>query len=221
MNHRWKIFTVGAVLFGCPAAPTQAPATEPPAETKKAPEPASDLALGDPLPSADVSMLGVDGESLTLGSAATDKGLLVLFTCNHCPWVKAWEARTVAAANAARELGIGVVAVNSNDPAAYPEDGMDGMKERSSRSGMTYPYVVDATSDVARSFGADKTPEVFLFDADRKLVYTGTIDDNAKQPDAVTKTYLQDAVDALAKGQPIGVPQTKSLGCSIKYRPGA
>jgi hypothetical protein len=182
-----------------------------------APAPAA-LPLGAALPMTDVKMTGVDGRAITLAGAAGPKGTLVIFSCNHCPWVKAWEPRLVAIGNTWPKQGVGVIAVNANDPAAYPEDGLEGMKQRAKQRQMTFPYVVDATSDVARAFGAAKTPEAFLFDKNGKLVYRGAIDDNAKEPDRVKRRYLQDALEALVAGKAIATPETKALGCSIKYR---
>ena len=201
-HHRWSL----------PAAATLALALA------LAASPARALAPGDSLPQGDVAMKNVDGRSLTLAAARGPKGTLVLFTCNHCPWVKAWEGRIARLGNDARRHGVGVIAVNANDPEAYAEDSFDNMRKRAKERGFAFPYVVDATSDVARGFGATHTPEAFLFDAAGRLVYHGTIDDNAQQPDRVKARYLQDAVDALLAGRPVPLAETKSLGCSIKFR---
>jgi hypothetical protein len=142
----------------------------------------------------------------------------VVFTCNHCPWVKAWEDRLVALCNEYEKQGIGVVAVNSNDPTDYPEDGYAEMQARAKAKGYEFPYVVDATSGVARAFGATHTPEAYLFDAAGRLVYTGAIDDNAHDPEAVKSRFLKDALDAVVAGSPVPVARTKALGCSIKLR---
>jgi len=185
------------------------------------PSPASGpaaLAMGDAMPTRDVSMRNVDGSALTLASAAGKKGTLVLFICNHCPWVRAWQSRIAALGNDAVGRGVAVIAVNSNDPAAFPEDAFDGMVQRARDAGYHFPYVVDATSDVARAFGATHTPEAFLFDARGRLVYHGAVDDNAQRPDAVKAHWLADAVAAVAAGKPVPRPETKALGCGIKYR---
>ena len=155
---------------------------------------------------------------MTLASVAGKKGTLVVFTCNHCPWAKMWQTRVTEIGNAAGKAGLGMVAINSNDPSAYPEDDMNGMKQRAKQLGMKFPYVVDATSDVARAFGASRTPEAFLFDASGKLVYHGTIDDNAEDASAVKDAWLKDAVDAVAAGKTVTTAETKSMGCSIKFR---
>jgi peroxiredoxin len=167
---------------------------------------------------ADVKMTGVDGKEYSFADVRGAKGLLVVFTCNACPWVKAWETRVTEVGNAAAKLGIGMIAVNPNDPAVVAEDGYDEMKARAKKLGVRFPYVVDATSGVARAFGATRTPEAFLFDKDGKLVYHGTIDDNAKEPKNVKSRYLSDAVIAVAAGKSVAMAETKSLGCTIKFR---
>jgi len=175
---------------------------------------------GESLPEAvaQVKMRNVDGKELSLREAFGPKGLLVIFSCNHCPWVKAWQGRMVALGNEYLGKGVGVVAVNANDPAAYPEDDFDHMVAQAKEHGYRFPYVVDATSRLARAFGATRTPEVFLFDASGKLVYHGAIDDNAEKPEEVKQRFLADALAALVAGKPIPVAETKALGCSIKFR---
>ncbi len=181
-------------------------------------ETVTNLALGAAAPAATVKMKSVDGRELTIADAKGEKGTLVIFTCNHCPWVKAWETRIAEIGNAWQAKGIGVIAVNSNDPAAYPEDAFEEMQKRAKDRGMRYPYVVDATSEVARAFGASHTPEIFLFGKDGKLAYKGAVDDNAKEPEKVKEHFLADALEAVAAGNPPPMPETKALGCSIKYR---
>lgn len=176
------------------------------------------LAIGASMPSTDVKMKGVDGTEKTLAQMKKANGTLVVFTCNHCPFAKAWEERIVALGNTYSEKGIGVVAVNSNDPKVAADDGYEGMQTRAKERGMQFPYVVDATSNVARAFGATRTPEAFLFDKDGKLVYHGTIDDNGEEPSKVEKFYLKDALEAVASGKEVAVKETKSIGCGIKFR---
>jgi thiol-disulfide isomerase/thioredoxin len=179
------------------------------------------LELGAAMPSRDVKMRNVGGESVTLAEAAGAKGTLVIFSCNHCPYVKAWEERIAALGNEYRRKGIGVVAVNSNDAAEYPDDDYPAMQQRARERGFEFLYVVDATSNVARAFGATRTPEAFLFDAAGTLVYHGAIDDNAQDAAKVEKRFLKDALDALLAGREVAVKETKALGCSIKFRPAA
>ncbi len=176
------------------------------------------LALGAAMPTPDTPMQNIDGKPVTLGQSAGRKGTLVLFICNHCPWVKAWQSRIAAVGNAAKAKGLGVVAINANDPAAYPEDAFDVMVTRAKEVGYRFPYVVDASSDVARAFGATHTPEAYVFDAKGKLVYHGAIDDNAREPEKVKARWLTEAVNAVAAGKPVAVAETKALGCSIKFR---
>jgi len=176
------------------------------------------LTLGDRAPAADVKMKNVDGRELTIGEVAGARGTLVIFSCNHCPWVKAWEQRLAELGNACKAKGIGVIVVNPNDPAAYPEDSFEGMQERAKARGFQFPYVVDSTSGVARAFGATRTPEAFLFDAAGVLVYHGAIDDNAEDAAKVTKHYLRDALDAVATGARPAIAESKAIGCSIKLR---
>jgi cytochrome oxidase Cu insertion factor (SCO1/SenC/PrrC family) len=176
------------------------------------------LALGSTMPMADAKLKNVDGKDVTLASLKGAKGTLVVFTCNACPWAKKWESRVASIGNDAVKRGFGVVAINSNDPGKNPEDGYDVMKARAKTRGMKFPYAVDGTSELARAFGANKTPEVFLFDAAGKLVYHGAIDDNADDAKAVKASYLQDAVAAVAAGKKVTNAQTKALGCTIKFR---
>jgi hypothetical protein len=179
---------------------------------------AAALALGATMPDSTTKLLNVDGRELTLAKVAGKQGTLVIFSCNHCPWVKAWETRMVAIGNAAMAEGVGVVAVNSNDPKVYPDDDLVRMKERAKDGGYRFPYVMDTTSEVGRAFGATHTPEAFLFDASGRLVYHGTIDDNARDPGKVEHRYLRDALDAVVEGKQPPVQETKALGCTIVFR---
>lgn len=176
------------------------------------------LELNAKAPKADVKMKGVDGAWHTLQGVTGEKGTLVLFSCNACPWVKKWEDRISNIGNAYQKKGIGVIMINSNDPSKVAEDGYDEMVARAKAKAFGFPYVVDATSEVARAFGATRTPEAFLFDAKGKLVYHGAIDDNASDAKAVDVPYLKNALNAVVAGEAIPQAQTKALGCSIKFR---
>jgi len=179
--------------------------------------PAAALDLGATAPKAGAKMKGVDGREVSIAEIAGKQGTLVVFTCNHCPWAKAWEQRIATLGNTYAARGVGVIAINANDPKEHADDGYDGMVERSKALGLKFPYVVDNGSTVARAFGAERTPEAFLFDAQGKLVYHGTIDDNAEHADQVKEAYLANALAAVAAGKPVEVKETKALGCSIKY----
>lgn len=211
-----RLYAVGLAVLLALGRVRAASADSPPLPAEPA-VPAS-LAIGGAIPSPKTSMAGVDGHSISIADAAGKKGTLVIFMCHHCPWVKAWQDRIARIGNAAAKAGVGVIAINSNDPVAYPEDNLDGMKAQAKQLGLTFPYVVDATSDVARAFGATRTPEAFLFDASGKLVYHGTVDDNAHDEKSVSKPWLEQAVNAVAGGQAVPTAETKAFGCGIKFR---
>jgi peroxiredoxin len=181
---------------------------------------AESLKLGDKAPQAAVKMKNVDGREVSITDVAGKSGTLVIFSCNHCPFVKAWETRIAEIGNAYMDKGFGVIAINPNDPAAYAEDSFEEMQKRAQKLGFKFPYVVDATSDVARAFGATKTPEAFLFDKDGKLVYHGAIDDSKSGRD-IEKQYLRDALEALLAGKDVPMAESKFMGCSVKFRPKA
>lgn len=176
------------------------------------------LELGSPAPMRETLMKGVDGKERSLVSVAGAKGTLVVFTCNACPWAKMWQERVAAIGNEAAKRGLGVIAINSNDPSVNGEDDFAEMVKRAKKLGLKFPYVVDATSEVARAFGATRTPEVFLFDAKGLLVYHGTVDDNARDAKAVKDPWLRQAVDAVVAGNAVATAETKAMGCSIKFR---
>ena len=183
----------------------------------RAEEPAG-IAIGDAAPMATVKMKSVDGREFAIQDVAGKKGTLVVFSCNACPYAKAWEQRIVEIGNTYSKKGFGVIVINSNDPDRVPDDGYATMQQRAKQRGMRYPYVVDATSEVARAFGATRTPEAFVFDASGKLAYHGTIDDNAHEPAKVKDRYLVNALQAVSAGKPVAVRETKSIGCGIKFR---
>ena len=176
------------------------------------------LAIGAAIPMADAKLQNVDGKDVTIAGVKGAKGTLVVFTCNACPFAKKWETRVTRIGNAAMGRGIGVIAINSNDPGRNPEDGFDVMQARAKQRGMKFAYAVDGTSQVAGAFGANHTPEVFLFDAAGKLVYHGAVDDNADDAKAVKNAYLENAIASVASGKKVAMAQTKAIGCSIKYR---
>ena len=176
------------------------------------------LSLGDAMPSADQVVTNVDGKSMKLEQIKGEKGTLVVFSCNACPWAKKWEGRIVSLGNMYAAKGVGVVMINSNDPKRNPEDGMDVMKQRHTKMGYKFPYVVDATSDIARKFDAKKTPEAFLFNDKGALVYHGAVDDNSDDEKAVKERFLKDAMDSLLAGKKIAKAETKAIGCTIKFR---
>ncbi|MFH1850952.1 MAG: thioredoxin family protein [Candidatus Neomarinimicrobiota bacterium] len=179
--------------------------------------PAAGLELGATIPLADQKMPDVSGKSLSLSEIAGKEGLLVIFSCNTCPWVKLWEDRYLTLAAKYIPQGIGMVAINSN--AAYRDkgDNLEDMQANAGKMGYNFYYALDLNSELALAFGATKTPHVFLFDRTGKLVYRGAIDDNARQPEKVEQHYLVDAIDAMLAGKPITANDTKALGCTIKF----
>ena len=177
------------------------------------------LALGATAPMATTKMKSAtDGKTVSIADVKGKKGTLVVFTCNHCPYAKAWESRIVTLANEYSKKGVGAILINSNDPAVAKDDKYEDMQARAKEAGMKVPYAVDETSGIARAFGAEKTPEAFLFDAKGKLVYHGTIDDNDKEADKVQKKYLKDALESVLTGKAVPAAETKALGCGIKFR---
>jgi hypothetical protein len=179
------------------------------------------LAVGAPVPgpaAATKMKSAVDGKPVSIADVRGKAGTLVIFTCNHCPFARGWENRIAELANGYSKKGIGVILINANDPAKYPEDDFAGMQARAKQLGLQVPYVVDDTSGIARALGASVTPEAFLFDKNGKLAYHGTIDDNHRDPAAVKTHYLKDALDAVLAGHPAPVAETKGIGCGIKFR---
>ena len=175
------------------------------------------LQIGDKAPLTDVEMLGVSGETFTLEGTAGENGLLVMYSCNTCPWVTAWEDRYNGIAELADELGLGFIVLNPN--ARYRErgDGFEDMKMRAEKMGYDFPYVVDKDAQLATAFGATKTPEAFLFNNEMILNYHGAIDDNAKNRDQVEQHFLAEAMKRMVAGETIDPNETKSIGCGIKF----
>ncbi len=161
-------------------------------------------------------LLGVDGKRYSLSSFATSPVLVVIFTCNHCPYVKAYEERMVAIQKAYAEEGVQIVAINSNDEKAYPEDSYPEMVKRAKERRFNFPYLRDSDQVAVTDYGAVCTPHVFAFDRDRILRYRGRIDDS-RDPANVTTHDLRNALDDLVLGKPVSVPDTKPFGCSIKW----
>lgn len=147
-----------------------------------------------------------------------ERGLLLVFTCNHCPYANAVWPRLVRLGTYAAGMRMGVAAVNPNINPAYPDDGPEKMLLKIGELGITFPYLVDETQAVARAFKAQCTPDVYLFDKDKKLVYHGRIDDNWKDEEAVTREELKEAMNNMVAGLPVDKKQFPSMGCSIKWR---
>ncbi|NDJ53367.1 MAG: thioredoxin family protein [Chloroflexi bacterium] len=166
----------------------------------------------------DFSLSGVEDAPVSPADFSDKTALAVVFSCNHCPYVRAWESRMVEIQAQYADKGFQMIAINANDPLKYPSDNLDAMKERAVEIGMNFPYLVDETQDIARAYGAERTPEFFLFDQDRVLRYHGALDDNYEDPSSVSHTYLKDAIEALLEGRAPSTETTPPVGCTIKWK---
>jgi peroxiredoxin len=165
----------------------------------------------------DFALPGVDGRTWTLADFSDAKILIVVFSCNHCPYVIGSEDRMIAFSKQYAPQGVAFVAINSNETRDHPEDSMAQMIERAKEKNFPFPYLRDDTQDVALKFGALRTPHYFVFDSDRKLRYTGRMDDNPRTPGAQTTHELADAVEDLLAGRDVKVPITNPIGCNVKW----
>ena len=168
---------------------------------------------------SDFSLKNIDGKMVSLADYPDAKGFVVIFTCNHCPFAKAYESRIMDLDKKYSKKGYPVIAINPNDPEIVPEDSYDAMMARASEKGYTFPYLFDESQEVYKMYGATRTPHVFLLQKENgNLVvkYIGTIDDNYQDSDAVTQHYVEDAIDALLEGKNPDPDFTKAIGCTIK-----
>lgn len=170
----------------------------------------------------DFNLIGTDGSKHSLAANSDAKGFVVVFTCNHCPFAKLYEDRIIALDKKYKTLGYPVVAINPNDTAQYPEDNLDNMKVRAREKAFTFPYLWDETQSVAKAYGAEKTPHVYILQKEQgKLVvkYIGAIDNNSKDAAAADQKYVENALDLLLAGKEVALKSTKAIGCSIKWKP--
>jgi peroxiredoxin len=164
------------------------------------------------------SLPNVDGKTVSAGQYADKPVLGVVFWCNHCPYVKAWEDRVISLQREYAGRGVQFVLISSNDVVAYPDDSPEAMKTHARDKNYPFPYLFDESQQVARQFGATRTPEIFLFDRSRALRYHGAPDDNYEDPNAVTARFLRDALDALLAGRDPATATTPPKGCTIKWK---
>lgn len=167
------------------------------------------------------SLKNIDGKTISLDKYKSEKGVVVVFTCNHCPFSKLYEDRLVALDTKYKAEGFPMVAINPNDAKAYPEDSPAKMKVRAKQKGFTFPYLVDETQAIAKSYGAVRTPHVYLLEnvGGKFMVrYVGAIDDNAQDATAVGTHYLEDAIAKVKAGQAPDPAATKAIGCGIKWK---
>ncbi len=189
----------------------------------KAPAPkeqskSTSLAIGSQIPNEGAMMQGVDGRLVSLMEAKTEKGLLVMFSCNTCPYVIKAQQRTNEAMVLAKKLGVGMVILNSNEAQREEDDAPNRMLLYANEQSYTVPYLLDMGSAMADIFGATRTPEVFLFNEEGKLVYKGAMEDNPAEPEKSKQFYVNDAMRKMIDHRPITPAETKSIGCSIKRR---
>ncbi len=179
-------------------------------------KPADPLPIGAALPKADVQLQDVSGKMISLKQSIQSNGLLVMFSCNTCPVVIENQHRTLAVGNFALAKEIGVVLLNSNEGGRNGSESLDAMKDYAKEQGYKFSYAVDKNNELADAFGANRTPECFLFDKQGKLVYHGAIDDNPQDAGSVQREHLKLAIDELVSGKNITMKKTRSVGCSIK-----
>ncbi len=169
----------------------------------------------------DFSLKNIDGSMVSMADYDDAKGFIVVFTCNHCPFAKAYEDRIIALDKKYKAKGYPVIAINPNDPEIKPEDSFENMKIRAREKGFTFPYLVDGTQEIARTYGATVTPHVFLLNKENgklRVAYIGGIDSNARDESKAEEKYVEDAVEALLAGKSIPQTTTRATGCTIKWK---
>lgn len=177
---------------------------------------ADNLPIGAPIPKADVKLKDVTGQEITLKSAMKENGLLVMFSCNTCPVVVKNQSRAKEICQYSLTKNVGVVLLNSNEANRSDEESLEAMKDYAKSQAYNWYYAVDKNNELADAFGANRTPECFLFDKTGKLVYHGAIDDNPTDEGSVNRNHLKEAINELLNGKDVSVKETKSVGCNIK-----
>ncbi len=170
---------------------------------------------------ADFKLKNIDGKMVALSDYKDAKGAIVIFDCNTCPYSKAYNDRIIALNKKYAKNGFPVITINANDPQISPGDSFEAMASQAKRKNYDFPYLIDESQNVAKSFGATNTPHVFVLqksDDKFEVAYIGTIDNNSRDASAATKKYVEEAVDALLAGKSIGTTNTKAIGCTIKWR---
>lgn len=169
----------------------------------------------------DFNLKNIDDKMVSLASIKEAKGFILVFTCNHCPYAVKYEDHIIALNNKYQKLGYPVIAINPNDATQYPDDNFDNMKKRAKSKGFTFPYLVDETQEIAKTYGATKTPHVYVLqkqNMDLIVKYIGAIDDNTDDASAAKEKYVEQAVNALLAGKEVPVTTTKAIGCGIKWK---
>lgn len=176
------------------------------------------LPIGSDMPKADVKLKDISGKEVSIKEAAKQNGVLVMFSCNTCPYVIKNQQRTLEVAAYAEKNNIGVIILNSNEAQRNDEDSYEAMKAYAKEQGYKWNYAVDKNNEIADAFGASRTPECYLFNSGFKLVYHGAIDDNPADADNVSRHHLKAAVDEMAAGKDVTVKESRSVGCGIKRK---
>jgi peroxiredoxin len=174
------------------------------------------LQLGQSPP--DFNLPGIDGRNYSPGSFEDAKLLVIVFSCNHCPYVINSEQRMIAFYNDYAPKGVAMIAINSNETEGHPLDSFDHMITHAAEKKLPWPYVRDDAQEIALKYGALRTPHYYVFDQERKLRYTGRMDDNPRNPGKETTHELRDAVDALLAGKEVAAPLTNPIGCNVKWK---
>ena len=174
------------------------------------------LPIGGTMPKAGLKMQDISGKEIAMNDAKKDNGVLVMFSCNTCPYVVKNQERTIAISEFALKNNVGVIILNSNEAYRGNEDSYDAMKAYAKEQGYKWNYVVDKNHEVADAFGANRTPECFLFDKNLKLVYHGAIDDSPSDESAIKRIHLKEAINEMATGKEVTVKESRSVGCTIK-----
>ena len=179
------------------------------------------LPLGTPAPNFSLPDVRSHNKTIGLDSFSEKEALLIMFICSHCPYVKHVQAELARLGQDYRKRSLGIVAVSSNDPAVQPEDSPDRLKQMAERLGFTFPFCFDATQEVAKAYTAACTPDFFLFDKERRLVYRGQLDDSRPGNDQPINGHsLRAAIDAVLEKRRVLADQRASLGCNIKWKKG-
>ena len=176
------------------------------------------IPIGSIMPKADVKMKDISGKEVSMRDALKENGVLVMFSCNTCPYVIKNQERTLLISEYAMKMKVGVIILNSNEAMRNGDDSFDEMKAYAKEQRYRWNYVVDSNHEIADAFGANRTPECFLFDKDLKLVYHGAIDDNPSDASAVNRQHLKEAITELSGNKEISVKESRSVGCTIKRK---
>ena len=187
--------------------------------TAVAPKRAAGLDVGDK--AIDFSLKNIDGKMVSMKDYNDAKGFILVFTCNHCPFAKAYEQRIIELHNIYAAKGYPVLAIQPNDPSIVPDDSFANMKKRAEEKGYPFVYLMDETQEVANTYGATKTPHVYVLSRKNSnliVEYIGAIDNNYKDAAKANEHYVADAVNALLKGEPVKKTMTKAIGCTIKWK---